>query len=424
LAGVDFLKNICSNFLDATASIDWLRFPMCAKSNDDVLMPAASGRASNDKKKGQRMSSRTGYFKTTRALPQTVLPLAALSMLLAACEPSSDATAPTARPVRTLTVEKRDAGVPVMLTGRIAAEDEVALGFRISGRLIENDLKLGNRVQAGQVVARLESQNELNALRAAQAGLAAAQGQLTQARNHFERQDTLLGQGWTTRANHDQAKQAQQTAQSQVDAAEAQLKAAHDLVSFTELKADAPGVVTAVGPAAGAVIQAGQMIVKLARQDGRDAVFDVPAQLIRSAPTDPKITVTLPDDPKVTAQGRVREVAPQANPVTRTFEVKVGLTNPPPEMRLGATVTGRMEMEAVPVITIPATALTKFNRQPAVWIVDPAKQTVSMRNVDVLRFDQGTVAVSQGLDTGEVVVTAGVQALHPGQKVRLLGSEP
>jgi RND family efflux transporter MFP subunit len=150
----------------------------------------------------------------------------------------------------------------------------------------------------------------------------------------------------------------------------------------------------------------------------------VPAQLIRTAPTDPKITVTLPDDPKVTAQGRVREVAPQANPVTRTFEVKVGLTNPPPEMRLGATVTGRMEMEAVPVITIPATALTKFNRQPAVWIVDPAKQTVSMRNVDVLRFDQGTVAVSQGLDTGEVVVTAGVQALHPGQKVRLLGSEP
>jgi RND family efflux transporter MFP subunit len=370
------------------------------------------------------MSSRTGYFKTTRALPRTVLPLAALSMLLAACEPSSDATTPTARPVRTLPVEKRDAGVPVMLTGRIAAEDEVALGFRISGRLIENDLKLGNRVQAGQVVARLESQNELNALRAAQAGLAAAQGQLTQARNHFERQDTLLGQGWTTRANHDQAKQAQQTAQSQVDAAEAQLKAAHDLVSFTELKADAPGVVTAVGPAAGAVIQAGQMIVKLARQDGRDAVFDVPAQLIRSAPTDPKITVTLPDDPKVTAQGRVREVAPQANPVTRTFEVKVGLTNPPPEMRLGATVTGRMEMEAVPVITIPATALTKFNRQPAVWIVDPAKQTVSMRNVDVLRFDQGTVAVSQGLDTGEVVVTAGVQALHPGQKVRLLGSEP
>jgi RND family efflux transporter MFP subunit len=387
-------------------------------------MRSAVGNAWYYEKKGQRMSSRSGNFKTSRTLPHAILPLAMLSLLLAACEQKTETAAPAARPVRTMTVEKRDAGVPITLTGRIAAEDEVALGFRISGRLIENDLKLGNRVQTGQVVARLESQNELNALRAAQAALAAAQGQLTQARNHFERQDTLLGQGWTTRANHDQAKQALQTAQSQVDAAEAQLKAAHDLVGFTELKADAPGVVTAVGPAAGAVVQAGQMILKLARQDGRDAVFDVPAQLIRTAPTDPQITVTLPDDPKVTAQGRVREVAPQANPVTRTFEVKVGLTNPPPEMRLGATVTGRMEMEAVPVISIPATALTKFNRQPAVWIVDPAKQTVSMRNVDVLRFDQGTVAVSQGLDAGEVVVTAGVQALHPGQKVRLLGSEP
>ena len=110
---------------------------------------------------------------------------------------------------------------------------------------------------------------------AAQANLAAAQGQLTQARNHFERQDTLLKQGWTTRVNHDQATQALQTTQSQVEAAEAQLKIAHDLVSFTELKADAPGVVTATGPRAGEVVQAGQMIVKLARQDGRDAVFDV-----------------------------------------------------------------------------------------------------------------------------------------------------
>jgi membrane fusion protein, multidrug efflux system len=110
--------------------------------------------------------------------------------------------------------------------------------------------------------------------------------------------------------------------------------------------------------------------------------------------------------------------------VTRTFEVKVGLTEPPPEMRLGATVTGRMEVDSIAIIEIPAAALTRVNQQPAVWIVDPSSKTVSMRNVDVLRFDQAQVAVSQGLDAGEVVVTAGVQALHPGQKVRLLGSEP
>jgi RND family efflux transporter MFP subunit len=323
-----------------------------------------------------------------------------------------------------MTVEKSTSGAQFSFTGRIEAEDEVALAFRISGRIIESNGKLGDRLQPGQVIARLEPQNELNALRQAQAGLAAAQGQLTQARNHFERQETLLAQGWTTRANFDVATQALQTAQSQADATQAQLKTAHDLVSFTELKADAPGVITATGPSAGEVVQAGQMIARIARKDGRDAVFDVPAQLIRSAPSDPRITVSLTDDPTVTASGRVREVAAQANTVTRTFEVKVGLTEPPAAMRLGATVTGRLETDAVPMIEIPATALTKSNQRPAVWIVDPASHTVSIRNVDVLRFEQADVVVSRGLDTGEIVVTAGAQAMHPGQKVRLLGSEP
>ena len=166
------------------------------------------------------------------------------------------------------------------------------------------------------------------------------------------------------------------------------------------------------------------MIVKLARQGGRDAVFDVPAQVLRSAPSDPVITVNLTDNPAVTANGRVREVAPQADPVTRTFEVKVGLDDPPAAMRLGATVTGRLMMDAGPVIEIPATALTQVDRKPAVWVVDPTSKTVSLRNVDVLRFDPAKVAISQGLDTGEIVVTAGVQALHPGQTVRLLGAEP
>ena len=352
-----------------------------------------------------------------------VLVAAGASAALVGCnrEPET-AAAPTPRIVRTVTIEKRETSTPLTFSGRIEAEDEVSVAFRISGRLLANDTKIGDHVTAGQVLARLEPQNELNALRQAQAALAAAQGQLTQARNNFVRQETLLAQGWTTRANYDAATQTQQTAQSQVDAAEAQLNAAHDLVSFTELKADAPGVITATGPSAGEVVQAGQMIARIARQDGRDAVFDVPAQLIRSGVIDPKITVSLADAPKIMAQGRVREVAPQANPVTRTFEVKVGLTAPPPEMRLGATVVGRVETNAGPMIDIPSTALTKMNQQPAVWVFDPSTSTVSVRNVDVLRFDEAQAIISRGLDSGEIVVTAGVQALHPGQKVRVLGS--
>jgi RND family efflux transporter MFP subunit len=370
------------------------------------------------------VSARASHLMRTRRLRQAGLIFLIAPTLFAGCQRETETAAPAVRPVRTVTVEKSKAGTQLTFTGRIEAEDEVSLSFRVGGRLLENNNKLGDRVERGQVIARLEPQNEMNGLRQAQAALAAAQGQLVQARNQFERQQTLFAQGWTTNVNFDQAKQAHQTAQSQVDAAEAQLKIAHDLVGFTELKADAPGVLTATGPAAGEVVQAGQSIVRLARKDGRDAIFDIPAQVIRTAPSDPEISVSLTDDPAVTAHGRIREVAPQANPATRTFEVKVGLTDPPPAMRLGATVTGRLQTEAVPIIEIPATALTKANQQPAVWVVDPSKNTVSLRNIDVLRFNQALVAVSQGIDTGEIVVTAGVQALHPGQKVRILGSGP
>jgi membrane fusion protein, multidrug efflux system len=350
------------------------------------------------------------------------LVLTTVVLVLASCKPDTKVEGPEIRPVRTVTAAKVEAGETVVLTGHVQAEDEPALAFRIGGRMIERPVNVGDRVGAGQVLAKLDPENELNALRSAESALAAAQGQLTYARGDFERQRQLLANGHTPRARFDQSQKALQNALSQVENAEAQLQIARDRVSWTTLTADAAGTVTARGAEPGEVVQAGQMIVRLARQGGRDAVFDVPAQLLRSAPSDAQITVRLTDDPSVAATGRVREVSRQADPVTRTFEVKVGLNEPPEVMRLGATVTGSVKLESEPVIAIPASALTELNRQPAVWIVDPKGLTVSLRNVELLRHDPGTVVIAQGLDTGDIVVTAGIQALHPGQKVRLLGS--
>jgi RND family efflux transporter MFP subunit len=320
-----------------------------------------------------------------------------------------------------VTAARQEAGETVMLTGHIEADDEASMAFRIGGRMVERPVNVGDRVEPAQILARLDPQNELNALRSAQAQAAVAQAQLTQARAAFERQRTLLAQGHTPRAQFDIAEKALRTAQAQVDDAEVQTRLAGLRVSYTILHADAAGTVTARGAEPGEVVQAGQMIVQIARQDGRDAVFDVPAQVLRSAPSEPRVTIRLADDPAVETIGRVREVSPQADPVTRTFQVKVGLTDPPAAMRLGSTVNGTLRMESDAVITIPASALTEANRQPAVWIVDPANLTVSMRTIELQRFDPGTVVVAHGLETGDIVVTAGVQALHPGQKVRLLG---
>jgi membrane fusion protein, multidrug efflux system len=349
-----------------------------------------------------------------------VIVLAALLPVLAACEQEAPPAPAAPRQVRTLIIEKRDLAATVNLTGRIEAEDEVPLAFRISGRVLENNGKLGTRVQAGGLVARLESQNEQNQLRAAAAALAAAEAQYNQARGQYERQQTLFRQGWAPRVNYELAEKGMKTAASQVETAEAQMSAAEDLLGFTELIADQAGVYTVVGPGAGEVVQAGQMIVRLARQDGRDAVFDVPAQILRSAPADPTIFVSLADDPTVKVRGHVREVAPQADPVTRTFEVKVSLENPPETMRLGATVNGTMQTAEESAIEVPASALTRSNQLPAVWVVDPATQTVALKTVELLRHGEYFVAVASGLSAGDIVVTAGVQALHPGQTVQLL----
>jgi len=342
-------------------------------------------------------------------------------LLLSACNEQATPVAQV-RPVRTVVVERKIIEEPVSLSGQIRAQDEVSLAFRIDGRMIERLASVGDRVEANQLVARLDSQNEVNALRSAQADVSAAQAALTQTQGTEERQRDLLEKGFTTRAQYEQALQQLQTARAQVEAAQARLRTAQDRVGYTELRADAAGTVTAKGAEPGEVVSAGRMIVQLARKGGKDAVFNVPAQLLRDAPRNPVIDIWLADDPRVRTTGRIREVAPQADPATRTFPVKIGLSDPPDAMRLGATVVGQITLSSADVILIPLTALTEMNGKPAVWLVERENQTVALREVSVLRYDANGVVISDGLQNGEIVVTAGVQILRPGQKVRLLGA--
>jgi RND family efflux transporter MFP subunit len=341
--------------------------------------------------------------------------------MLSGCKRETANEAPPPRPVRTVVVEKGGLGETVVLTGQIQAEKEVALAFRIGGRIIERLVETGDSVTADQLVAKLDPQNELNSLRSARAALSAAKARLEQDSNHFDRQDTLLKQGWTTRANFDQAQKALRTAQAAVDDTKAQVEIAEDRVSYTQLKAGVTGTITRRAAESGEVVQAGQTVFVVARDSGWDAVFDVSAQVLRTVPADGDVTIALTDDPNVTAKGRVRQIDPQADPVTRTFKVRVAVNDPPPAMRLGATVSGRMEVDHGHGIFLPASALTARDKSPAVWVVDPDNLTVTLKPVEILRFDPGTVVLSGGLDGGEIVVTAGVQALHPGQKVRPLG---
>ena len=348
----------------------------------------------------------------------------ALLVLLTACKPVEEPQPEPIRPVRVTTVERQEGGETASLTGQVEAQEEVNLSFRVGGRMIERSVNVGDRVRAGQVVARLESETPRNALRSARAELTAARARLVEAQNNFERHRSLLDRGFITRAMFDQAEQAYRTARAQVDSVQAQVNIAETQLGYADLIAASSGTVTARRAEPGEVVGAGQPIIQLAREGGRDAVFDVPARIIETAPADAEVVVVLSSDPKVRTTGRVREVSPQADPVTRTFKVRIGLNDPPAAMRLGSTVTGSVQVGAGSGIEIPASALTSANQRPAVWVLDPASNTVSLRNIEVLRYGLARVAVAEGLQPGDIVVTAGVQTLRPGQQVRLLGTQP
>jgi RND family efflux transporter MFP subunit len=340
--------------------------------------------------------------------------------LLSACQREAQAPAPEIRPVRAVTIEKLAAGGMVTMTGTVQAQTEINQSFRIDGRLIERTVDVGDTVRPGQLIGRLDPQNEEAGLQSARAQLTAARAQLVEARNNFERMSGLVVEDAVSRAQYEQAEALLKTAEAQVESAQSALTVAQNRLSYTRLVSDVAGVVTARGPQPGEVVSAGRMIIQVAREGGRDAVFDVPAQVKDSAPKHPEIAVALVDDPRVTAAGRVREVSPRADPVTGTFAVRVRLIDPPAAMRLGSTVSGRMKLDAEPGIEVPATALVRSEGKTAVWVFDKQSGTVSLRDIAVGNADARTVQVTSGLAPGDVVVTAGVQALRPGQKVRLL----
>lgn len=365
------------------------------------------------------MPPRPQRARASRALGLCVL---AAVVALPACRRAEEPPPPEVRPVRVMSVEKRAAGDTVSLTGTVQAQTEVNLSFRIDGRLIERSVNVGDSIRPGQLVARLDPSNEEASLASARAQLASARAQLVEQRNNFNRQKELLAQRFISQAAFDQVAANLQSAESAVTSAQAQVDLASNRLSYTRLVADAGGTVTRVGAEPGEVVPAGRMVIQIARAEGRDAVFDVPAQVKDSAPRYPEVTVTLAADPRVTAKGRVREVSPRADPVTGTFQVRIGLIDPPTGMRLGSTVVGRMRVEAGVGIEIPGAALVRKGAQSAVWIVDPKTQTVALREIDVASHEADRVLVAGGLDSGDVIVTAGVQALHAGQKVRLLGA--
>ena len=315
-------------------------------------------------------------------------------------------------------VSTREFAPPIQLSGDIQARVETQLSFRVGGKIIARKVDVGDHIQANQVLASLDPKDLKIQVQTAQASVYAQQAQVVQTRAAFIRQQKLLPKGYTSQSEYDAANAAQLSAQSAMAAAQAQLANAREQLSYSNLVAEAPGIITARQAEVGQVVQATMPIFTLARDGARDAVFNVYESLFIEPPKDPTVQVTLLSDPTIKVNGQIREITPTVAAQSGTLQIKVQLDTLPKGMDLGSIVTVNLTPAPRPSIELPWSALTKDVSEPAVWVVD-GQNNVRMQRVTVGRYLTGSVIINDGLKDGEQVVVAGGQLLHPGMQVEI-----
>lgn len=344
----------------------------------------------------------------------------ACALALAGCQQETKAPEPV-RPVLSVLLEADHADDTVAI-GVIEPRYKTDLGFRVLGRLITRPVYVGDLVNEGQTLGVVDSTALELAVRAAKGQLAKAEAQFATVKATEERQRKLITTDATTKQTLDNAEQARAGAEATVAHAQANLTKAIEQLGYSQIKADFAGVVTAVGAEVGQVVSPGQSVVTIARPDIREALVDIGPDFPLPLEIGLPFTVSLQLLPAIQVDGSIREIAPQADPVTRLRRVRIALNNPPEGFRLGATITTKLDKGQARILRLPASAMLTKDGANFVWIVDQPANTVSLHKVDVISDETGARVIS-GLAAGTRVVTAGVHSLMPGQQVRIAQDE-
>ena len=347
------------------------------------------------------------------------------SIALAACSKTEPAPDPV-RAVRTMTVVAQSAGGGYEFAGEVRARTESRLSFRVGGKMARRNVDLGAAVKAGQVLAQLDPQDLQLGQDAARAALTAAQANADQAAADFKRFKDLRDQGFISSAELERRDTALKAAKAQFDQANAQSGVQGNQARYATLVADASGVVTGVDAEPGMVVAAGTPVLRVAQDGPRDVVFSVPEDkvgLIKAlAAQSGRFKVRLWGATSAPLAASIREIGAAADPVTRTFLVKadIGKASSASDIRLGQTATVMVELPQTAGVTkLPMSALREAQGRSTVWLVDRASMTVQPQVVQVAGAEGNDAVVSAGLSPGQIVVTAGVHVLNPGQKVKL-----
>jgi RND family efflux transporter MFP subunit len=304
--------------------------------------------------------------------------------------------------------------------GDVRPRVETALGFRVGGKLVERRVGVGAAVRRGDVLARLDARDQSLQVSGNRSLVEAAQTEYVQQRAEYERFADLHAKNFISQAELDRRRATLDVAKARLAQAKTQWSEGVNQASDTVLRANADGVVTVVAAEVGQVLAPGQPVLHLADLTEKEVLLTVPEHRISEVQRAGQLIVRLWALPGRSFKARVREVSPMADPVTRTYAARVAIADADDAVRLGMSAQVLVPAAAAAGVPVPIGALQRKGAQTAVWVVDEAQGTVSLRPVSVSGIEGEKALVSDGLKPGETVVTAGVQKLHAGQRVRVV----
>jgi RND family efflux transporter MFP subunit len=329
------------------------------------------------------------------------------------------AAAETVPFVRTAVIGAADAAQGYTYSGEVRGRYESQLAFQVTGKLVKRNVQLGSTVNAGDILMQIDPKDLQQTVNSTSAQVDSAESQLRLAESNLSRYRQLYAQNAISRAQLDQYQNAYAVAQAAVQQASAQYAQGANQLDYSLLYADTSGVIASISAEAGQVISAGQTVLTIVRDGEREVEISVPENRVEELRQAAKLTASFWALANVSVNGRIREIAPMADPASRTFKVRIGLVNPPPAVKLGMTASVTVAADARQTMTIPLAAIYQTGDKPAVWLV--TADVLVLRPIETGSFGNGSIQVVSGLQPGDRIVIAGVHTLKQGQKVKLAG---
>jgi RND family efflux transporter MFP subunit len=328
------------------------------------------------------------------------------------------------RPVRTLVVGAPPAAAVATYSGEIKARHEAVLGFQVAGRIQQRLVEVGESVKAGTPLLRLDPvDTSLNA-QAALAQVNSARSSMAQSRNDLARYEALAQKNYVGKSDLEKARLTLANAEQSLKAAEANYRVAANQASYTTLKANVDGVVTAIDADVGRVVQAGQVVIHVAEHGERELLISVPESRVDELRNARALSIELWADASRRYTGRLRELAPDTDSVTRTYAARISVLDADAGVGLGMTAKLLVDLlTSADAHRLPLTAIFDPDGAPRVWVVDPKTSRVMQRPVTLVQMQKNSVLVGSGLNDRDVIVTVGVNLLHDGQQVRIAESQ-